>query len=129
MRRKRVDPRSAFHYLAEDDEDEQALEDLSGCGRKVTVVVDSRAAENVMPRSMFPEIFTEEKRGARVEKGSKDPEDSTSRITGSKSLFLRTSERFVRKSTWHVADVRRRQHPTSSKPGAMCSSGRMKRTS
>ena len=68
--RRRVDPRPAFHYFAE-DEDEQASGGLNhlvsrNAGgaqwtwKKVNVVVDSGAAENVMPRSMFPEISTEE---------------------------------------------------------------------
>ena len=64
---KRVDPRPAFLYLTEDDEGEQASGGLNhlvsrNAGgaqwtwKTVTVVADSGAAENVMPRSMFPEI-------------------------------------------------------------------------
>ena len=67
-RRRRMVPaqeKPAFHCLAEDDGGEQASEGLNhlvsrNAGgdqwswKKVTVVVDSRAAENVMPRSMFP---------------------------------------------------------------------------
>ena len=56
-----------FHYLAEDDEGEQASGGLNHLvsrnpggtrwtWKKVTVVVDSGAAENVMPRSMFSVI-------------------------------------------------------------------------
>ena len=62
---RKIDSRPAVHYLAEEDEDEQVSRDLnhlvsrSAAGtqwtwEKVTVVVDSGAAENVMPRSMFP---------------------------------------------------------------------------
>ena len=51
--------------------------------KKVTVVVVSAAAENVMPRSMFSEISTEETE--RSESGKFDQERSTGRITGSKS--------------------------------------------
>ena len=64
---KRLDPRLAFHYLAEDDEDESVsgglnhLVSRNAAGtpwtwKKVTVVVDSGAAENVIARSMFTEI-------------------------------------------------------------------------
>ena len=61
-----MDSRPAFHYLAEDDEDEQArrlnhLVPRNAGGAQwtwklVTVVVDSGAAENVMTRSRLPEI-------------------------------------------------------------------------
>ena len=64
---RRIGSRPAVHYLAEEDEDEQVSRGLnhlatrSAAGtqwtwKKVTVVVDSGAAENVMPRSTFPEI-------------------------------------------------------------------------
>ena len=53
--------------------------------KKVTVVVDSGAAENVMPRRMFPEISTEETERSKMKKGSKDQEERTSRTMGSKS--------------------------------------------
>ena len=78
-----------------DDEDEQASGGLNhlvprndGGGqwtrKKVNVVVDSGAAENVM--SMFTETSTEEtERSKNGEKDSKDQEESTSRITGSNS--------------------------------------------
>ena len=42
-----------------------------------------RAAENVMPRSMFPEI-SDKQRGPRMEKGSRYQGGRTSRIIGSK---------------------------------------------
>ena len=57
----RIDPRPAVPYLAEEDEDEQVSRGLnhlvsrSAAGtqwtwKKVTVVVDSGAVENVLPR-------------------------------------------------------------------------------
>ena len=63
-------PQPAFHYLAEDNEGEQASGGLNHLAprnaggaqwtwKKVTVVVDSGAAD-VMPRSMFTVISTEE---------------------------------------------------------------------
>ena len=77
-----MDPRPAFHFLAEDDEEEQASGELnhlvsrSAAGaqwtwKKITVVVDSGAAENAMPRSMFPEISTEETERSKNGKGFK----------------------------------------------------------
>ena len=82
--RRWVDPRPAFHHLAEDDEDEQASGGLDHLvsrntggaqwtWKKVTLVVDSGAAENVMPRSMFPEISTEETVRSKNGKGFKGP--------------------------------------------------------
>ena len=80
----RVDPRPAFHYPAEDDEDEQASGGLNhlvsrnagGAQRtwkKVTAVVDSGAAENVMLRSMFSEIFTAETERSKNGNGFEGP--------------------------------------------------------
>ena len=71
-----MDCRPAFHHLAEDDEDEQAsgglnhLASRSAGGAlwmwtKVTVVVDLGAAENVLPRSVFPDISTEESKNGK----------------------------------------------------------------
>ena len=85
-----MDPRPAFRYLADDDEGEQVpgglnhLVPRNAVGtqwtwKEVTVVVDSGAAENVMPRSVFPVISHEE---TGTEKGSKDLEESTSRTVG-----------------------------------------------
>ena len=79
---RRTDSRLAFHYFAEDDEDEQASSGLnhlvsrSAAGaqwtwKKVTVVVDSSAAENVMPRSMFPEIGIRQTERSKNGKGFK----------------------------------------------------------
>ena len=79
---RRIDSRPAFHYLAEDDEGQQASEGLNhlvspNAGgaqwtwKKVTVVVDSGAAENVMPRSMFPEIGIRQTERSKNGKGFK----------------------------------------------------------
>ena len=79
---KRVDPRPASRYLAEDAEDEQVSGGLlvrrnaggaQWTWKKITVVVDSGAAENVMPRSMFTEISTEETERSKNGKGFKGP--------------------------------------------------------
>ena len=43
--------------------------------KEVTVVVDSGAAEKVMPRSMFPEIPTEETERSMSGKGFKGPRE------------------------------------------------------
>ena len=86
-----MDPRPAFHCLAEDDEDQQvsggrnhlAPRNAGGAQwtwKKVTVVVDSAAAENVMPRSMVSEMSTEETERSKNGKGFRDQEESTSRI-------------------------------------------------
>ena len=107
---------SILHYLAEDDEEEQASGGLNhvvqrNAGgaqwtwKKVTVVVDSGAVENVMPQNMFTEIATEETERSNNGKGSKDPEESTSRTVDSSSCPSELLK--VRKSTWEVADVRR----------------------
>ena len=64
-RGQRMDPRPAFHHLAADDEDEQVSGGLNHLAsrntagpqwtwKKVTVVVDSEAAENVMQREHVP---------------------------------------------------------------------------
>ena len=45
--------------------------------KKDPVVVHPGAAENVMPRSTFPEIFTEERKDPRMGRGSKDQEEGT----------------------------------------------------
>ena len=72
------DSRPAFHCLTEDDEGEQAshlvTRNAGGAQwtwKKVTVVVVLGAAENVMPRSMFPEISTEETERSKNGKGFK----------------------------------------------------------
>ena len=60
-----MDPRPAFHHLAEDDEGGQWT------WKNATVVVDfSGAAEHVKPK----------RRGPRMEKGSMDHKESKSRI-------------------------------------------------
>ena len=66
-RGKRMIRRPAFHYLAEDDEDQQASGGLhqlvsrgAGGAPSVWKKVTAGAAEDVKPRSMFPDISTEE---------------------------------------------------------------------
>ena len=61
------------------------------------MVVDSGATENVMPRSMFPEIGIRETERSKNGKGFKGPGRENIKSYG----------RFVHKSTWQVADVRR----------------------
>ena len=81
---RRIDSRPAVHYLAEDDEGEQASGGLNhlvprnaGGGqwtwKNVTVVVDSGAAENVMPRSMFPEMGIRQTERSKTEKRIQGP--------------------------------------------------------
>ena len=106
--------RPAFHYFAEDDEDEQASGGLNRLAsrnaggaqrtwKKATVVVDSGAAENVMPRIMCPEIPTEDtERSKNGKPGGEHIENY-----GQQVMSVRIPEGFVRKSTWQVGDVRR----------------------
>ena len=74
--------------------------------KKVTIVVDSGAAESVMPRST-PEISTEEAERSKNGKGFKRPEGVHIKNYGQQVMSVRTLEGFVRKSTWQVADARR----------------------
>ena len=115
---KRVDPRPALHNLAEDDEGEQASGGLNhlvsrnpGGARwtwkKVTVVVDPGAAENVMPRSMFPETGIRQTKRPKSGKGFKGQGRDNIKNYGQQIMSVRTPEGFVRKSTWQVADTRR----------------------
>ena len=117
--RRRIDSRPAVHCLAEDDEGEQAsgglnhLVSRSAAGtrwtwKKVTVVVDSGAAENVMPRSMFPpEIEIRQTERSMNGKGFKGPGGENIKNYGQQIMSVKTPDIFVRKSTWQVADVRR----------------------
>ena len=117
----RMDPRPAFHYLAEVDEDEQVSGGLnhlvprSAAGaqwtwNKVTVVVDLGAAENVMPRSMFTGISTEETERSKNGKGFKGSGGEHIKNYGQQVMSARTPERFARKSMEQVADVRKASH-------------------
>ena len=111
---KRMDPRPTFQCLAEDDEDEQVgLNHLvprhagaQWTWKKVTVVVDSGAAENVMPRSMFPEISTEEKERSKKGKGSKGRGGEHIKM-GSDLCPSELLNDSGARATWQVADVRR----------------------
>ena len=73
--------------------------------KKVTVMVESGAAKNVMPRSICsPKHPLKERRGPRTEEDSKEQEESTLRITGSKSC---TSELLRICTQEHVTGCRR----------------------
>ena len=71
------------------------------------MVVDSGAAENVMPRSMFPEIGIRQtersKNGKRVQRTRRREHQEL----WATSHVRQTLEGFARKSTWQVVDVRR----------------------
>ena len=106
---KREDHRPTFHYLAEDDGDEQASGSLLNhlvqrnagaqqTWKKVTVVVDYGAAENVMPKGMFPEISMEETERSKNGKGFKGPGGEHNKNYGQQVMSVRTPEGFVRKS-------------------------------
>ena len=69
------------------------------------MVVDSGAADSVMPRSMFPEIGIRQTERSTNGKGFKGPENIKN--YGQQVTSVRTLVGFVRKSTWQVADVRR----------------------
>ena len=75
--------------------------------KKVTVVVDSGAAENMMSRSMFPEIGIRQTERSKNGKGFKGQGGENIKNYGQQVTSVRTPEGFVRKSTWQVADVRR----------------------
>ena len=115
--KKADDSQPAVHYLAEEDEDEQVSRGLdllvsrSAAGTqwtwKVTVVVDSGTAENVMPRSMFPEIGIRQTERSKNGKGIKGPGGENIKNHGQQIMSVRTPEGFVRKNTWQVADMRR----------------------
>ena len=69
--------------------------------------VDLGTAENVMPRSMFPEVSTEETERSKNGTGSKGPGRENIKNYGQQVMSVRTPGRFVLKSTWQVTDVRR----------------------
>ena len=66
-----------------------------------------RAAENEMPRSMFPEIGNRQTETSKNGKGFKGPGRENIKNYGDQTMSVRTPEGFVRKDTWQVADVRR----------------------
>ena len=71
------------------------------------MVVNSGAAENVMPRSMFTEIGMRHTERSMNGKGFKRPGGQNINNCGKQVMSVRTPEGFVRRSTWQVADVRR----------------------
>ena len=101
-----------LHYLAEDDGEEQASGSLKhwvqrNAGgaqwtwKKVTVVVDSGAAETLMPKGMFPEISTRETERSKNGKRFKGTRGEPIKTYGQQVMSVRTPEGFVR--TWQVA--------------------------
>ena len=70
-------------------------------------MADSGAAEKVMPRSMFPEISTEEMEKSKNGKGFKGPGGEHVKNYGQQVMSVRALDGVVRKSTWQVVDVRR----------------------
>ena len=75
--------------------------------KTVTIVVDSGAAENVMPKSIFTEISREDTERSKNGMVFKRPREERIKNCGQQAMSVRTSEGVVRKSTWQVADVRR----------------------
>ena len=75
--------------------------------KKVTVVVDSGAVENVMPRNMFPDISTEETERSQNGKGFKGFGGEHIKNYGQQVMCVTALEGFVRKSSCKVADGRR----------------------
>ena len=71
------------------------------------MVGDSGAAENVLPRSMFPEMGIRQTERSKNGKGFEGPGGENFKNYGQQVMSLRTPEGFVRKGTWQVADVRR----------------------
>ena len=65
----------------------------------VTVVIDSGAAENVMPRSMFSEMGIRETERSKNGKGFKGPGGENIKNCGQQVMSVRTHEGFVRNST------------------------------
>ena len=142
--RRRVDPRPAFHYLDEDDEGEQASGGLNhlvsrNAGgalwtwKRVTVVVDSGAADNVMAKEHVsrttPQKATE---GSILGEGVQ-----RSRRRAHEELWTAGHVRQISSRVWthgHVAGCRREKTLcvgiwTTSQPEATCSSGLLRHTS
>ena len=68
--------------------------------KKDIVVVDSRAAENVMPRSMFTDMDTDETERSKNRKGFKGQGGECIKNYGQQVMSVRTTEGFVRKRHW-----------------------------
>ena len=81
--RKRMDPKAAFHHLAEDDEEEQVFGGLNHLSHETLGSMEEShrcsrlggAAENVMPRSTFPKISTEETERSKSGPGRSCPSE------------------------------------------------------
>ena len=118
----RMDPRPAFHYLAEDDEEEQVSGGLghlvlrnAGGGQWTWKKVHrcgrlggggGRDAEKHVSRNTHRRNIEVQEWKRLVEKGSKDQGERIKKC-GQQVMSVRTSEGFVRKNTWQVADVRK----------------------
>ena len=75
--------------------------------KKVTDVVDSGAADNAMPRRLFPEIGIRATERSKDGKGFKGSGGEHIKNYGQQVVSARTPEGFVRKNTWQVGDTRR----------------------
>ena len=70
------------------------------------VVVDSGAAENVMPRgACSPKYSPKKRKGPSMDKGFRGPVGEHIKNYGQQVMSVRTLEGFVRKSTWQVPPV------------------------
>ena len=115
---KRVDQWPTFHYFAaEDDEGERASGGLnhlvqrnSGGAewtwKKVTVVVDSRAAENVNTEEHVSRNIHRGNGKIQEREGFKGLGGGHIKNHGQQVMSVRTLEEVVRKSTLQVADVK-----------------------
>ena len=65
------------------------------------MVVDSGAAENVMPRSMFPEIGIRQTERSKNGKGFKGPGGENIKNYGQQVMSVRTPEGFVSSARAH----------------------------
>ena len=71
------------------------------------MVVDSGAAENMMPRSMISEMGIGRTERFKNGEGFKGPGGKHLKNYWQQVMSVRNPEGFVRKSMWQVADVRR----------------------
>ena len=67
----------------------------------------SQAAENAMPRRMFPKIGIRQTERSKNGKGIKGPRGDIIKSYWQRAMSVRIFEGFVRMITWQVADVRR----------------------
>ncbi len=105
-----------LNYLAKDEDMEEAESELSNVNqamadgsvwKNVTVVVDSGAGENVMPRAMFPSIPVQSTARSRAGRGFRGLGGEGIANYGQQVMTVKTQEGQVRRTTWQVADVKR----------------------